>query len=280
MTNCDVRHQAGRRYRAAAQQVQQAADAVAPLVEEVTGLRLPPRPVIRVARVTEMIHAHGQAQEHQLERDARELDLNGRTVAQLRSELTAQHRLYAAMWPLRSAQIIWNPAGIPEIWYPPKTAAHADRVSDFVYQVMAHELTHLAQSTAGPLNILRTSHFRQLRGVANLALDEISEGHASWADREVSRHFLGHVPNEDDPQDRSRPSRFYRRAASVFANQRATTLACYDRGEAFVTRVVEKTGSPQVLDHIWSHPQHAPTHQEITDPFTWLARATRRCPPV
>lgn len=267
VTQCDVRHETGFRYRKVRDRVQQVADEVAPMVERITGMRLPSQPIIRLMTVPRM-HIESQAHDQRiLEQDIREVDLTDTEIAALRENRKMVYRRRLRTWVLISATTVISADGAPQILFPPTSGKHAGALGEDLYRIMAHELTHVAQKVHAPeFYALSSTIVPAKRGIGHLALDELLEGHAMWTDQQVTNKVFGRAPRHDGR------SWFFHRATKKLNAYWEVRKDFYVNNEAFVTRVCEATGSPAALDCAWNDPDNAPTHDEIADPNAWLTR--------
>lgn len=271
MTRCEIqiRYEVGWRYRWVRERVRQVAGEVAPVVEQVTGLPLPPRAVVRLVTIAEYGEESVSNMQRGLEKDLEDFD--DVDADALRRWVAARRRLIPVHWVVSRAETVISAEGLPEVLLPPGGARRAGALGELLYETLAHELTHLVQWQAsqcgdGRLFRLRGTGVPAAHGVADLALDGVMEGHAYWVQDQVTAKLLGHVPQ------RGRMSWLYRRLRKTSAPVRDVMAEPGTCGEDFVARVHNVTGGTAVLDRVWRTPTLAPTCQEITEPDAWLAR--------
>lgn len=265
MTQYEIRYESGWRYRWVRERVRQVVREVAPVVEHVSGLPLPPQVVIRLV----MIPLYGAESVAHLQRGvAADLrDFEDVDADALHRWLATHRRLSSVLWAFSRAVTVITAEGQPEVLLPPGGARRAGALGDVLYETLAHELTHLAQWQSaqrgdGRLFRVRGTGVPAAHGVADLALGEVMEGHASWVQDQVTTKLLG------GPPQRGRTSWLYRRLRSKVSDHGQV----FATGEDFVTHVHDVTGGTAVLDRIWRNPALAPTQQEITNPDAWLTR--------
>lgn len=268
---CVIRYESGWRYRSVRERVEETAREVGPVVEQVTGLSLPPRPVLRLVTIAAYGAESLRHAQRRAEQDLHDSDLQGVDTASLHRWLAAQRRLSGVHWVASRAETVISPAGLPEVLLPPGGARRAGALGELLYETLAHELTHLAQWQAsqrgdGQLFRLRGTGVPAAHGVADLALAAVMEGHAHWVQNQVTAKLLGHPPRRD------RTTWLYRHLRTKTAPVTAGMKQAATRGEEFVARVHHVTGGTAVLDRIWRTPTLAPTCQEITEPDAWLSR--------
>lgn len=103
------------------------------------------------------------------------------------------------------------------------------------------------------------------------ALMAMVEGHGNFVMDAVGRSVI--------PSFRRMRALFERRRSQVGTAQRVLNnvlglemkLRQYELGQAFCEGIVTREG-PEVLGHLWSHPDHLPTLDELRAPERWLSR--------
>ncbi|AUH41638.1 hypothetical protein [Streptomyces sp. CMB-StM0423] len=263
-----VQQDAGRRHDALAHRIERIADACAPLVEDITGLLLPPRVVIRLAtpgdfRVTCQAH-----HERLLITEVRELLPRAPHIRAAREQVR-QHKDGPARRLGGAAQTILTAEGGTEILMTPKVMRRAGRDEDdrWLHLNLAQALCRPAQHRAsqGLLLTLIDTPFPHARGVAGLALEDLTAGHAMWTGQQVRTTLLGAPPAVPATP---KTSWVYRRHET---RTRPAAEAVEHGGEDFVTYVVSQLGTA-LFNRLWQRLDLAPTHDELNTPIQWVKR--------
>ncbi|WP_181785441.1 hypothetical protein [Streptomyces phytophilus] len=267
-----VENEASRRHNGLSRRIEHIAGECAPIVEDVTGLVLPPRVLIRLVSVGGFIDACKAHRERLFTAELQELAPPAERVRAARQHLQNLHKRDGGFWLWSGAQTILSEQGSAEILMVPKGLRHAGRYNDdwWLCLAMAHELCHPAQQRAsgGTFITLRSTPFPQERGTDNLALAELTEGHAMWAGHRARAKLLGDPPSD---QPAGKPSWLYRRYMAKLAPPASSTDATYVGGEDFTTYVLRRMGT-DTFNHLWPRLDLTPTHKETATPDEWINR--------
>ncbi|MEO3852619.1 hypothetical protein ABGB09_34220 [Streptomyces sp. B8F3] len=267
-----VENEAGRRHNGLARRIEHIARQCAPLVEDITGLLLPPRVLIRLVSVRGFIDACTAHRERLFTSELQELAPPAEHVLAARQQLQNQQKADGLFWLWSGAQTILSAGGSAEILMVPKGLRHAGLYHDdwWFHLALAHELCHPAQQRAsgGTFITLRSTPFPQARGTDNLALAELTEGHAMWAGHRARAALLGTAPSTSPAQ---KPSWLYRRYMAKVAPPAQSTETVYVGGEDFTTYVLRRLGTG-TFNLLWPRLDLTPTHKETATPDEWLNR--------
>lgn len=139
-------HQAGSRFGELPQRIGAVVQQAAPLVEEVTGLRLPDTLVIRTMTWRQWRRAHSRYARRALRAEVHELRPPVSSIRRAALEARATRALLRTTWVGVGAQVV-DFRGRPEIVVLPQALREAGRLNDdtVLLQVLAHELTYVAQ---------------------------------------------------------------------------------------------------------------------------------------
>ncbi|MDR6980073.1 hypothetical protein J2X68_006811 [Streptomyces sp. 3330] len=269
--NITVHHDAGRRFDDLALQLEAVAAETAPLVEAVTGLTLPDTVVIRTMSPRAWLKAHRRRGARLLRAEAREL----RPARGLRRAAKVEHHVHCnsrrRVWPMIGAQVVDFRPGQLELVILPQAMWEAGRLTDqdVLTKVIGHELTHIAQHATdhGAMWQLQESFHRELRGVADRDYTFLVEGHAYWADRQITTKLLGHPVS----LDKISPHATLRYRALAETPQRADTLKYFATAADSVEKIVTTHGL-EAFNQVWHRPDLVPTRDEATTPTGWIHR--------
>ncbi|MFD7663514.1 hypothetical protein [Streptomyces sp. NPDC059788] len=262
---CEVRQEAGPDHDALGTRIAAHAEIAAPLVEEVTGLRLPRRPLIRIVTdqdllasdreySTGMLHRlRGEAYGFQLI-DETEFSAALTTLDQGAHDLIAKHNIAFACEDARMR---------PQVLVIASSVVYAGHGSEQLLRTVAHELTHLAQYRASKGRAFDFSNTpygygQRPPGAAQpiaCATSFLLEGHATWADRQVTTKLLGQPVGW---ADNARPPQ---------------TPCAYEDGCAFVEAAIAALGVT-TFNTVWPSLLHlCPNMTETEDVSAWMRRA-------
>ncbi|MET7490477.1 hypothetical protein [Streptomyces sp. NPDC005538] len=221
-----VRHEAGKQFDPLAEQIEAVAAETLPLVEAVTALPLPDPVVIRTMTVPAWKKAHRRSTKRLLLAETEEL---APSTHDLRTALVTRKlrlKVLRRQWPAIGAQAVLFEPGQPELVILPEALRHGGRLGDtpFLYKTLAHEPTHLAQYAAseGSVWAAQDTLYPALRGVADRAYGFLLEGHAYWADQQITAKILG------EPVRTARvPPRAFGNSSHLRSGKR--TLSCSPR---------------------------------------------------
>ncbi|GAA2667699.1 hypothetical protein GCM10010400_30590 [Streptomyces aculeolatus] len=267
-----VENEAGRRHNDLGRHIERIARECGPLVEDITGLLLPPRVAIRLVTVGGFIDACKEHRERLFTTEIQELAPCAEHVRAARQQLQNKQKADGLFWLWSGAQTILSAEGSTEILMVPKGLRHAGRYHDdwWLHLALAHELCHPAQqrASAGTFITLRSTPFPQERGTDSLALAELTEGHAMWAGHQARAKLLG-APPAHQPEPKT--SWLYRKYQAKLAPPASSTDAVYTGGEDFTTYVLRRLGTG-AFNLLWPRLDLTPTHAEMTTPDMWMNR--------
>jgi hypothetical protein len=273
---------AGRKHHDFGRRIERIATECAPLVEEVTGLPMPPRLVIRLLTRRAWRQAATAARKRTFMAEAAELQPSFVALVAARKQVKLERKVLLATWMLCGPRTITAPDGDEEIIMAPAAARGAGRYDDEVhlYLAMAHELIHPAQCHTSPqLTAAGRTFFTAERAVADRALRPFIEGHATWGGLRIRTKLLGPDARELDDPPASRLFRLVAKGTGLDAYRQDTYLSPVE----FITRVIEgNNDSPGLgierFNRLLRHPDLLPTREEITAPDDWLKRIAQQVP--
>ncbi|WP_217570668.1 zinc-dependent metalloprotease [Streptomyces sp. GbtcB7] len=271
MPSVVVRNEAGRRFDPLADRLKAIADETLPLVESITGLPLPDSVVIRLMRPRAWRKSHVRRLKRQLGTEATELSAPWADMRTAYATIKANGKTLRQQWPLIAAHSASLVPGKPEIVVLPKSLREGGYLQDepFLYKTVAHEATHLTQytTTKGRIWEAQDTLFPHLRGTADRDYKFLLEGHAYWADHQVTTKILGApvVTNEFSPHA---SPRFRALQGSVPG---LGTRDFFDRARGSVGDIIAEHGL-DIFNQVWASPDLVPTTEETDDPAAWTAR--------
>ena len=176
-----------------------------------------------------------------------------------------------AVWPTIGAQVVEFRQGQPELVVLAQAVREAGRLHDeaVLCKIVAHELTHLAQWAAddgAAWRLMRTLYPAE-RGIADRNYSFLAEGHAYWADREVTTKLLG----APVPIGEISPHATLRYRALAETAQRAKTLAYFNKATDSVARIIDTEGL-NTFNRVWTTPELVPLQAETSTPELWQRR--------
>ncbi|MEU0027421.1 hypothetical protein [Streptomyces sp. NPDC006335] len=244
-----------------------------PVVQAVTGLPLPDPVVIRTMTVDKWLREHQESAKRRLVAETEQL------APSLRERLTAKvkHRarttFLSTFWPTMAAETVLFEPGRPEVVLLPEALEHAGRLDDipFLYKALGHEMTHLGQYAAsdGAVWTAQEAFFPARSGTADRAYEYLLEGHAYWADREITTKILGNPVSTDKPSPEA--SDRYRKLFAM--PMRLKVIEEYRRACDSIARIIDVHGLA-ALNKIWTNPDLVPRRKETDDLVAWTARLT------
>ncbi|MFJ2509843.1 hypothetical protein ACIQJX_26400 [Streptomyces griseoviridis] len=155
------------------------------------------------------------------------------------------------LWPAMLGQAVELEPGTAELFILPEALQQASRLKDdpALCKTLAHEMTHLAQHCAsgGAVWAAQDSLYPSLRGTEERDYSFLLEGHAYWADRQVTANLFGKPVSIDEPSaDASalylKISRSPLRSKAIEKNRRAL---------ASVTSIIDATGL-EAFNRVWT----------------------------
>lgn len=266
-----VHHDAGLRFDALVDRLAAVTEQTAPVVMAVTGLSLPDTVVIRTMTVRNWRAVHRRQDRVRLRVEARELRPPRSSRRSAKAQAAASGFSRHIVWPSIGAQVVDFGHGRPEIVILPQALQEAGRLDDerVLQKVIAHEMTHLAQYAIadGSLWVLMNTRYPDQRGIGDRDYSFLLEGHAYWADQQVTTKVLGApVPTaEISPH----ATRRYRALAET--SQRNESLAYFEAAADSVGRIIEAQGL-NAFNRIWTAPELVPLRSESSTPELWQQR--------
>lgn len=269
MTEIDVRAPWWR-WRTVTRRVEDIARQLAPQIVFLSGLPLPTC-TIRLMSAPAYGRALRRPTARLAEPNRRDLDLSQAHDQQQRDAVAQQRR--SADHLFRTAHVLVDPEGQPELLLMPTTARYSGSLGEWLWELLAHEMTHLAQYHAGSGGELWRLHgtaVPQAHGASDLALHPLMEAHANLVGIAAVDATLGRAPRRD-PARRVWAAMRQRLGSQQSDETRQMVIL----GVKFLDQLYTRTGDPSVTDIIWRSPRlHAPTMAELSDPDAWLARVT------
>ncbi|UFQ99874.1 hypothetical protein KBP30_00935 [Streptomyces sp. Go40/10] len=271
MTRTVVHHEAGPRFDDLAERLQAVVEPIAPLVEAVTRLTLPDTVVIRTMTPRQWLAVHRRQDRRQLRAEARELDPSRCARRSAKAETRSLRKARRSVWPGIGAQVLEPRQGHPEVAVLPQALREAGRLNDepVLHKVVAHELTHIAQyaTTDGAAWRLMKTFYADQRGIADRDFSFLLEGHAYWADRQITTKLFGApVPTaEISPHATLR----YRSLAET--SHHREVLKRLSTASDSVAQIIDAAGL-DVFNQVWTTPSLVPKKSETRTPELWCAR--------
>ncbi|QNP74956.1 hypothetical protein IAG44_39770 [Streptomyces roseirectus] len=264
-----VRQEAGPEYDALGKRLEKIAAVTAPLVTAVTGLPMPESVVIRTMTVHEWKQAHRRSSEHLLRTEALQLGATSRTKARLRRRI--QLAVMNRMWPVVLGQSVPLEPGHPELVILPEALKHAGRLDDdpVLHKILGHEMTHLAQDAAGDGTVwtAQDTYFPDLRGIADRDYHFLLEGHAYWADQQITTRLYGTPVCTDKPS----PYASARYLKLFNSRLRTQIVEVQRRATDSVARIIATEGL-DAFNRVWTTPTLVPLKSETSTPELWRRR--------
>ncbi|MET8380431.1 hypothetical protein [Streptomyces microflavus] len=265
-----VVNKAGRKFADLTDRLEALAGVAAPLVEAVTEMALPDTVVITTKKVGKWQSDGIRRDRQQIKADIEELNP---TPFSRRCATLACHQAYRSArttWRMVGAQTVMV-QGRPEIVVLPRALAEAGRLTDesVLLKVVAHELTHVAQChrDSGEGFRMLGCRFPQERGIAELDYGFLHEGHAYWADAQITTKILGApvVTAEISPHATRRYLDLARSAA------RASSVRYFDRARDSAALVIDAHGL-DAFNEVWGRRDLVPLRAEASTADAWSRR--------
>lgn len=274
MTDVKVLDETGK-YGYLQERVESILDEVVPVVRETTRLELPALVVFRIV-APETWQTDSEA------------DLTG-VVSRFRARRPRWHApaiglvervslgRFRRVAPLLGGVLVMGattagPAGQSQTMLVPEALAHSGVFSSSYYltQLVIHELVHHAQNLA----TLHREVWAAEKPAALLragSIKFVEEGHAYWADQEVTRRLFGE-PKDIHTAPASIQSGVYQDALKnkIIARMRRGP-DIYTEGRQLVTAAIEAVG-PSLFNGLWTDLSLLPTKSELKQPGRWAER--------
>ncbi|MET9661732.1 hypothetical protein [Streptomyces sp. NPDC006510] len=243
---------------------------VVPLVHPTTELELPPLVIYRIVS-PQTWQSEQQSQMNQAFTALRARQPWWKKLAGARREAAARsafRRTAPLLRDLVMGATLPGPDLLSQTILTPEGLFHTGVSTDETYltQVVAHELVHHAQNRASK----HGARWAESRSAPpGPAISVLEEGHARWADRQMTRKLFG-TPVDADTAPRSdhyvQVAEDPRVADMYAARQTPYTVGC-DLVEAAVQGV-----GIQRLNQVWQDGLLLPNQHEMSEPELWAAR--------
>ncbi|MFE0179766.1 hypothetical protein [Streptomyces olivaceus] len=206
---CVVHHEAGAEFVNFGKELAAVTAKVAPLVEQVTELTLPDTLVIRLMTVPDWTQAHRRKSERLLTRELEEFRPSSDERAQAAQKLKRHLQFRDIFWPTMLGEAEAFEPGCPELVIVPESLRQAGRLDDgpSLYKICSHEMTHLAQykASGGAVWTVPETFFPHRRGIQGRDFASLVEGHAYWADQQITSQLFGAPVSTDEPAPYASP---------------------------------------------------------------------------
>ncbi|MCX5233927.1 zinc-dependent metalloprotease [Streptomyces prunicolor] len=246
---------------------------VAPTVNEITGLPLPAEARFRLLTPRAWRQALRQNHHRMFARDIADLDLTPEEISSVRIGLKIAAFPPVLVWPLVPAATQEAADAQWETVIAPKALRHCGVLADepSLHQVVAHELVHQMQAEAQSGTVW-DSFFPHKRGllVPPRSMSTVLEGHATWADQQVTTQLLG-MPADHHQAPKSWRYRLHNRD---IIRRLGPSREAYEQGSRLIAQTVAELGTT-LVNQIWKDLTLLPTEEEITDPAAWIYRIER-----
>lgn len=245
---------------------------VAPTVNEITGLPLPAEVRYRLLTPRDWRNEFRQNQHRILVRDIADLELEQKEIDAARRVVKAMGFIPVLTWPLMPATTHAGADGKRETIIAPKTLHHSGVLADepALYQVIAHELVHHLQAAARNGAVWKT-FFPRKREMPPRSAAPFLEGHADWADRQVTTRLFG-TPADHRQARKSWRYRLHNALPGI--RRLGPSRAAYEQGSHLIAHAVDAHGT-DLVNQVWKDVTFLPTEEEIADPGAWIRRLER-----
>ncbi|WP_328937438.1 zinc-dependent metalloprotease [Streptomyces tauricus] len=242
---------------------------VAPHAADTTGLPLPAQVRYRLLTPKAWREETRLNTQHILARDIADLDLTPPEIKATRAVIKVAGVGPTLVWPLVLGSTQRAADGQRETIITPKALRHAGLLADdpALHQMVAHELVHHLQAEARSGAVWKT-FFPGKRDLGNIPRESFTlvlEGHATWADRQVTRHLFG-TPADHRLARKSWRYQLHRSIPGI--HHLGPDPEAYERGAALIERLMESHGT-HGINRIWKDASLLPTTKEIADPDAW-----------
>ncbi|MFI1416318.1 zinc-dependent metalloprotease [Streptomyces sp. NPDC020707] len=268
-----VLQEAGPEYDELGSRLTAIAEVTSPLIETVTGLRLPDPAVIHLMTFDNWKKAHEERSQQRLLDEAAQFGIGAPGKLKAWHHRSFQLAIRFKFWPMMAGEAVDLVPGCPELVIVPEALRHAGLLNNdpALHKLLAHEGTHLAQYAAngGGMWDDQESFFRQERGVADRIYAFLLEGHAYWADAQITTKIFGTPVTNDGPSPDA--SELWRKLASHTFPQE-TKEGLLHSTEA-VAQLIDNVGL-DVFNQVWTQPDLLPTMADAEHPDAWRQRFT------
>jgi hypothetical protein len=266
----DIRQEAGEKYAALGQLIEEMAPKIAPFVGEVTALPLPETLTIRIATVPGWMRLWTQEDERLLTSEIEALSPPREEIEHARAVQLARREAHSRM-----------AVGAQTVRYGQEESSLvvlADNLRltqfrdgawsvNYVRRMLGHELAHVCQYTAGgeEYRLLTATPFLGRRQFADRSWPFTAEGYAVWAEGLVTTRMGGTGQAPERPDGDAVPASGW----STAQNRRMDEWYA-DAGSA-VSEVIALCGL-QAVNRIWTQHDMLPTAAEERDHAAWQRR--------
>ncbi|WP_274036438.1 hypothetical protein [Streptomyces sp. MMBL 11-1] len=265
-------HQAGSRFDELAQRIETLVAKAAPLVEEVTQLRLPDALVIRTMTWRKRRRVMSRHARQVLRAEAYELRPPLSSIRAAKGDMRAARAAMRTHWMGMGAETV-DLRGRAEILLLPQALREAGRLhdDDSLLQVFAHELTHVAQWKYAGEDAWRRALtlFPAERGITDRDYSFLFEGHAYWTDAQVTAKILG----APVPIAEISPHSTLRYRAMAEAPEAEAAVRHIRTARDSVSAAISAHGLDLINDAL-RDPKLVPLRSETSTPEAWSARLT------
>jgi hypothetical protein len=258
-------------------------DAVLPVLEEVTRLRVGDGPVIRLVTPEAWHAAHTAYTGRVVLRDIRDFAFPDAAYDVFRRAALTRHSRRTSLWRLVRGAVVETEAWEPEILLVPDALAEWGVEDDGLMAFLAHHLARVGQHRAsgGTAFLAHETLFKEARGWPDIATDHALHGHARWADAEVTTRLIGRKVGMRTGRESAEMKTLMTVVGSGSGSGGSggeadgeTPQAVQDAGAVWAVDVVTLAGA-DTLNLAWTDPSLLPTRREIADPEQWVARVAR-----
>jgi len=251
-----------------AQQIEQILREVAPLVEDVTGLSAPACPIFSLVTPEGLQSAASAWADRVAERDLASEGLSEAEQLEICVLVEASKPMIRLMWPLIMGQTVITDEG-PVSLLCPDGLQHSGVLSDrrFLTQAVVHELAHQPQ-LENDADLHWQSFLPGRR--TDMAPVFLMEGHARWADEQVTQRLFG-TPVDADLAPRSELFTAHANLTTMQMLDGGNQQSC-GVGSQFIAHVVNAMDGTDTLNRVWKDLGLVPTLEEFRDPDAWLSR--------
>jgi hypothetical protein len=269
-----VLQDAGAKFDELGHRIEEMLPDVLPLVSSVTSLSIPDDLTIRLLKRSAWLKLRRREEKKFLLREVKELELAPQVAMQANRTLKDRHRNRVASQALIGAQTVHDKHGRPHVLLLPENLDQAGLLvgDDYLCKTVGHELVHGAQHEAskGWLFTVQDSFFPHLRRSQNLHWSFLLEGHAIWADQQITTRLLGHeVPL--GPNERHASPQYMEALRQIKGREEA--LQTYRDGARAVSDIVQTHGL-ESFNRLWPDPNllFVPTFHQAENPSQWCER--------
>ncbi len=267
---CIVRQEVGLRFAKWGEQLEAIASETAPIVTAVTGLTLPDPVVIHTMTLRDWKKAHNRSSKRRMRAERTRLNPSVGDRLKGAGRRRASLMFMGTFWPLMMGESVEFEPGCPELVVVPEALELSGRIDDLpvLHKVLGHEMTHLAQHRAsdGAVWAAQESFFPKLAGTADRDYKFLMEGHAYWADQQITAQIFGE-PVSTDEVSASASDRYRKLYDHPL---RKPLMEMQRRATSHVTQLIEKEGI-SFFNRVWSDPRRVPMKSD-TSAELWYQR--------